>query len=104
MAHLLAFSAGGQDLSRQDWGRLTQPVMIIAAVDAPNMFLDNARLLGQLIPNVELVELTGCDHWAQYERAEEFNRLVGQFLAHHERRTDGDVRSADLQHAGPGAA
>jgi len=55
MAHLLAFTAGGQDLSRQDWGRLMQPVMIIAAVDAPNMFLDNARLLGQLIPNVELV-------------------------------------------------
>ena len=61
--------------------------MIIAAIDAPNMFLDNARLLEQLIPNVELVELTGCDHWAQYERADEFNRLAGQFLAHHERRT-----------------
>jgi 2-hydroxy-6-oxonona-2,4-dienedioate hydrolase len=78
--------------------------MIIAAIDATNMFLDNARLLEQLIRNVELVELTGCDHWAQYERSEEFNRLAGQFLAHHERRTDGDVRSADLHHAGPGAA
>jgi 2-hydroxy-6-oxonona-2,4-dienedioate hydrolase len=105
MPHLLAFSTGGQDLSRQDWGRLPQPVMIIAAVDAPNMFLDNARLLEQLIPNVELVELTGCDHWAQYERADEFNRLAGQFLASHdERRIHGDVRSADLHHAGTGAA
>ncbi|WP_040796002.1 alpha/beta fold hydrolase [Nocardia higoensis] len=85
MKHLLAFTTGGQDLSREDWARLRQPVLVIAAVDAPNMFLDNARLLAQLVPNVEVVDMTGCDHWAQFERAEEFNELAQRFLTADER-------------------
>jgi 2-hydroxy-6-oxonona-2,4-dienedioate hydrolase len=80
MGHLLAFTSGGQDLTREEWARLRQPVLVIAAVDAPNMFLDNARLLGSLIPNVEVVELTRCDHWAQFERADAFNDLAARFL------------------------
>lgn len=80
MANLLAFSTGGQDLSPDEWSRLWQPTLIVAAVDAPNMFLDNARRLGQILPNAQVVEMTGCDHWAQFERAEEFNLLAEQFL------------------------
>jgi len=80
MKHLLAFTTGGQDLSREQWAGLRQPVLVIAAVDAPNMFLDNARLLAQIVPNVEVVDMTGCDHWAQFERAEEFNELAERFL------------------------
>lgn len=80
MGNLLAFTSGGQDLSRGEWARLEQPVLVVAAVDAPNMFLDNARLLGQIVPNVEVVDMTGCDHWAQFERADEFNQLAARFL------------------------
>lgn len=80
MGHLLAFTAGGQHLSRDEWAQLKQPTMIIAAVDAPNMFLDNARLLGQLIPNGVVVEMAGCDHWAQFEQPERFNQEAQEFL------------------------
>lgn len=80
MGNLLAFTTGGQDLSREEWARLTQPTLVVAAVDAPNMFLGNARLLGQIMPNAQVVDLTGCDHWGQFERADEFNRLTQQFL------------------------
>ncbi|RAN69541.1 alpha/beta hydrolase [Bacillus sp. SRB_336] len=80
MGNLLAFTTGGQDLSREEWATLEQPVLIVAAVDAPNMFLDNARLLGELIPHAQVVEMSGCDHWAQFEQPEEFNRLVSEFL------------------------
>lgn len=81
MGHLLAFSTGGQDLTREEWEGLMQPTMLIAAVDAPNMFLDNARLLTEIVPNAELVPMTGCDHWAQFERADAFNELALKFLA-----------------------
>lgn len=80
MGHLLAFTQGGQHLSADEWSRLEQPTMIIAAVDAPNMFLENARLLGKLIPNSAVVEMTGCDHWAQFEQPERFNRVTQEFL------------------------
>jgi len=89
MKHLLAFTSGGQDLSREEWARLRQPVLVVAAVDAPNMFLDNARLLGQILPDVEVVDMTGCDHWAQFERAEEFNELAERFLGAEERVSAG---------------
>ncbi|MGX7722678.1 alpha/beta fold hydrolase [Rhodococcus rhodochrous] len=85
MGHLLAFTSGGQDLSREEWAALQQPVLVVAAVDAPNMFLDNARLLAEIVPGAELVEMTGCDHWAQFERADEFNELAQRFLAVDER-------------------
>lgn len=80
MGHLLAFTSGGQDLPREDWEKIEQPVLLIAAVDAPNMFLDNARALAEILPNATVEELTGCDHWAQFERSEEFNRLANEFL------------------------
>lgn len=86
MGNLLAFTTGGQELSHAEWAALDLPVLVIAAVDAPNMFLDNARLLGQVLPNATVVDLTGCDHWAQFERADAFNPLVTDFLSIAEKR------------------
>lgn len=80
MPHLLAFTTGGQDLSEQEWAALDLPVLVIAAVDAPNMFLDNARRLAELLPRVDLLELGGCDHWGQFEQADEFNAATKRFL------------------------
>ena len=56
------------------------PVQVIAAVDAPNMFLRNARAIVRTVPNARLVEIEGCDHWAQYEQPERFNQESIAFL------------------------
>ena len=80
MKHLLAFIGSGQDLSHEQWRALAQPTLVVAAVDAPNMFLDNARALGELIPGARVVEIEGCDHWAQFEQPDEFNAVALSFL------------------------
>jgi pimeloyl-ACP methyl ester carboxylesterase len=80
MPRLLAFSLGGQALSEEQWRSLTLPVQVIAAVDAPNMFLSNARAIARTAPNAQLVEIKDCDHWAQYEQPETFNRESIAFL------------------------
>lgn len=80
MARLLAFSLGGQDLSIEQWKGLKLPILSIAAVDAPNMFLRNAYAIAETAPNASLVEMHGCDHWAQYEQPEQFNALSIEFL------------------------
>jgi 2-hydroxy-6-oxonona-2,4-dienedioate hydrolase len=80
MGHLLAFIGAGQELSHEEWRGIRQTSLVIAAVDAPNMFLDNAHALGELLPNAQLVNLTGCDHWGQFERADAFNDLALEFL------------------------
>ncbi len=80
MPRLLAFSLGGQALSEAQWRSLTLPIQVIAAVDAPNMFLGNAYAIAKTAPNVQVVEIKGCDHWAQYEQPEVFNPHSIAFL------------------------
>jgi len=80
MPRLLAFTLGGQALSAEEWRGLKLPIQVIAAVDAPNMFLGNARAIAATAPHVELVEMTGCDHWAQYEQPDRFNAASISFL------------------------
>ncbi|MFF1920456.1 alpha/beta fold hydrolase [Streptomyces sp. NPDC058221] len=80
MPRLLAFTRGGQHLSPEEWARIQQPVMVIAAVDAPGMFLDNAYAVHAAAPATELVELGGCDHWAQYEQPAEFTAATVPFV------------------------
>lgn len=80
MPRLLAFSMGGQALTEEEWRLLSLPIQVVAAVDAPNMFLGNAYAIARTAPHVELVEIPGCDHWAQYEQPEEFNKVSIEFL------------------------
>ncbi|WP_025601132.1 alpha/beta fold hydrolase [Burkholderia sp. WSM2230] len=80
MPHLLAFSQGGQALREDQWRSLALPILVIAAVDAPNMFLTNAYAIARTAPHVHLVEMKGCDHWAQYEQPEVFNEHSIAFL------------------------
>ena len=80
MPRLLAFSMGGQALSEEQWRSLWMPIQVFAAVDAPNMFLGNARAIAKLAPCAELVEINNCDHWAQYEQPEAFNAASIAFL------------------------
>ncbi|CAN7753789.1 alpha/beta fold hydrolase [Cupriavidus necator] len=80
MPHLLAFSLGGQALSEAQWRSLSLPIQVFAAIDAPNMFLSNAYAIARTVPNADLVELHGCDHWAQYEQPDAFNEASTSFL------------------------
>lgn len=80
MGSLLAFTRGDQHLDHDEWRRIEQPVLVIAAVDAPNMFLDNAHALAEILPSSKLVEVPGCDHWAQFEQPDVFHRETLRFL------------------------
>ncbi|MGF6743432.1 pimeloyl-ACP methyl ester carboxylesterase [Paraburkholderia atlantica] len=44
------------------------------------MFLSNAHAIASTAPNARLVEIKGCDHWAQYEQPERFNQESIAFL------------------------
>lgn len=80
MPRLLAFSLGNQHLSADDWAALTLPILCIAAIDAPNMFLTNARAIAATAPDARCVDIPGCDHWAQFEQPDAFHRAVLPFL------------------------
>lgn len=87
MPRLLAFTRGGQHLDRAEWAAIRQPILVVAAVDAPNMFLDNAYAIAEAAPHASVVPIRGCDHWAQYEQVEAFHAAAIPFLTAHTRRT-----------------
>ena len=60
---------------------ITAPTLIIHGRDDRVVPLEGSLRLVALIPNSRLVVLNRCGHWAQAEHAEEFNRLVIDFVA-----------------------
>lgn len=81
MPRLLAFAGSGGDLKPEQWQAITAPILTIASIDAGDMFMKNAYAIAELAPNAALIELSDCDHWAQYERADAFNAAVLEFLS-----------------------
>jgi 2-hydroxy-6-oxonona-2,4-dienedioate hydrolase len=74
-------SAGPQlCLEHNQWRQLQTPLLVFAAVDSPNMFLRNARLIGQLAPHATVVDVSGCRIWAHYEQAQRFHETSIPFL------------------------
>lgn len=84
MGHILALlDPAVYDRNRipdDDWKKLTAPTMVIAAVDHADVFLDTARVIAKLIPNISVVEMKNCSHWPQMEEPDEFNRISLAFL------------------------
>lgn len=80
MGHLLEFTRGDQHLTDEEWKSIEAPILVFAAVDAPNMFLDNAYQIHKITPNSTLVELPDCDHWGQFEQPELFHKHTLEFL------------------------
>jgi pimeloyl-ACP methyl ester carboxylesterase len=61
-------------------GRLAAPVLIAWGQDDRAAPLDIGIRMVRELPNARLVLFSRCGHWAQVERAREFNALVATFL------------------------
>jgi len=68
------------DLWREHLYALPHPALIIWGREDRVMPLDAAFMLLKTIPQAELHVFPKCGHWAQWEKPDEFNELVGSFL------------------------
>ena len=84
MSHILALlDPEVYDRNRipdEDWRTLRAPTLVIAAVDHRDVFLDTARAIAKLIPNVTVFEMKHCSHWPQMEDPDTFNKRSLAFL------------------------
>jgi 2-hydroxy-6-oxonona-2,4-dienedioate hydrolase len=84
MSHILALlDPEVYDRNRipdEDWRTLRAPTLVIAAVDHRDVFLDTARAIAKLIPNVNVFEMKHCSHWPQMEDPDTFNKRSLAFL------------------------
>lgn len=56
------------------------PTLIVHGRDDRTVHYEHGLRLVSMIPNARLVVFNRCGHWAQLEHADEFNRLVLQFI------------------------
>jgi 4,5:9,10-diseco-3-hydroxy-5,9,17-trioxoandrosta-1(10),2-diene-4-oate hydrolase len=63
-----------------DLGLIHAPTLLVWGREDQTVPLAWAAKILHGIPNAELRVLPHCRHWVQYERAPEFNRIVGEFL------------------------
>ncbi len=68
------------DVWRERLDRLTHETLIVWGREDRVMPLDNGFILMKQIPNARMHVLPHCGHWAQWEKADEFNPLVEHFL------------------------
>ena len=63
-------------------GEITAPTLVIWGRDDRFVPMDIGLRLIWGMPNAELHIFNRCGHWAQWEHADKFNRMVLDFLAH----------------------
>ena len=59
------------------------PTLAIHGRDDRTVNFENSLRLVAVVPNSRLLLLNRCGHWAQLEHADEFNRVVAQFVTNH---------------------
>lgn len=67
-------------LWRADLDKLTHPTLLIWGREDQIIPLDVSFLFLKRIPKAELHVFPQCGHWVQWEKADEFNELVANFL------------------------
>ena len=68
------------DLWREDLDKLPHPTLIIWGREDRVLPLDLAFILLKRIPKADFHVFSKCGHWAQWERADDFNTLVAEFV------------------------
>ncbi|UYO47653.1 alpha/beta fold hydrolase [Rhodopseudomonas palustris] len=74
------FKRPGLDLWREDLASLKHRTLIVWGREDRVVPFDSSFILLKSIPNAQLHVYPKCGHWAQWEKADEFNALVADFL------------------------
>ena len=69
------------DPTWQSLSEIVNRTLVIWGRDDRTVTLDSAFIMLNQMPDVRLHVFSRCGHWAQWEKADEFNRLVMDFLS-----------------------
>lgn len=70
-------------VTQEEAASIEAPTLIIHGRDDRVVPYEHSLRLCALVPDSRLVLINRCGHWAQVEHADEFNRLLADFIAHH---------------------
>lgn len=78
-----AFGPGDIFCTEEQLAAITAPCLLMHGRDDRVVGMEHTLKLVSLIPDSRAVLFNRCGHWAQLEHAEEFNRLVSDFVRNH---------------------
>jgi pimeloyl-ACP methyl ester carboxylesterase len=68
------------ELTKEDLSKIQVPTLILWSEHNPNTSAEEAKRLLDIIPNSEFYCISDAGHWPQWEKAEEHDRIVMNFL------------------------
>jgi len=74
------FKRPPMDIWRENLASLKHKTLLVWGRDDRVVPLDSSFILLKTMPNAQLHVYPKCGHWAQWERADQFNRIVDDFL------------------------
>ncbi|MFD5123570.1 alpha/beta fold hydrolase [Streptomyces sp. NPDC058385] len=83
LEHLKRTKGVGSSATDAEIAKITAPTLLIHGRDDRVVHFESSLRLVSTIRDARLVLFNRCGHWAQLEHAEEFNRLLADFIAHH---------------------
>lgn len=80
-SHLGTFGPGEMlTFSPEELAAIPQPTLVIQGREDRIVPLQASYYLHQHIPNSDLYVMARCGHWSQFEQAERFSKVIGDFL------------------------
>jgi 2-hydroxy-6-oxonona-2,4-dienedioate hydrolase len=67
-------------LSEEQWAAIKAPTLVIASGNDLSEYESTARQVAALLPNSQLLEMSGVRHWPHFEDPEVFNAAALKFL------------------------
>jgi 2-hydroxymuconate-semialdehyde hydrolase len=81
-SHLGTFGPGEMlTFSPEELASITQPTLVIQGRDDRIVPLQASYYLHQNIVDSDLYVMARCGHWSQFEQAERFSKVIGDFLS-----------------------
>jgi 2-hydroxy-6-oxonona-2,4-dienedioate hydrolase len=67
-------------ITAEEWQKIQAKTLVVVSLNDRPMYLATARRVAELIPNAEVLEMSGVGHWPPFEDPETFNKRNIQFL------------------------
>jgi 2-hydroxymuconate-semialdehyde hydrolase len=80
-SHLGTFAPGPMlGFEPDELAEITLPTLVIQGREDRIVPLEGSFYLSRHIPNADLYVMAKCGHWSQFEHAEQFGKVIGDFL------------------------
>jgi len=81
LENLFSMWASEPNFTPEQLGSITVPILVLDGEDDELIYVEHTKEMASLIPTAKLILIPGTGHFAPWEKPEEFNQIVLDYLA-----------------------